>query len=116
YRRGKLTNHKVFDEATAILAGDALLTYSFEIVANDPLLEDKQKVEIITRLAESSGPKGMVPATIPLGPRLAESSGPKGMVAGQILDLEAEKKEVSLEELERIHTYKTGELIKFAIY
>ncbi|HLR80712.1 MAG TPA: farnesyl diphosphate synthase [Bacillota bacterium] len=96
YRRGKLTNHKVFDEATAILAGDALLTYSFEIVANDPLLEDKQKVEIITRLAESSGPKGMV--------------------AGQILDLEAEKKEVSLEELERIHTYKTGELIKFAIY
>src|SRR5699024_3829744 len=67
YRRGKLTNHKVFDEATAILAGDALLTYSFEIVANDPLLEDKKKV-------------------------------------------------VSLEELERIHTYKTGELIKFAIY
>src|SRR5699024_4604732 len=72
YRRGKLTNHKVFDEATAILAGDALLTYSFEIVANDPLLEDKQKVEIITRLAESSGPKGMVVV--------------------QILDLEQKKK------------------------
>src|SRR5699024_11876044 len=59
YRRGKLTNHKVFDEATALLAGDALLTYSFEIVANDPLLEDKKKVEFITRLAKSSGHKGM---------------------------------------------------------
>src|SRR5699024_9220271 len=92
YRRGKLTNHKVFDEATAILAGDALLTYSFEIVANDPLLEDKQKVEIITSLAESSGTKGMVD--------------------GEILDLEAEKKEES----ELIKTNKKGELIKFAIY
>lgn len=96
YRRGKLTNHKVFNEATAILAGDALLTYSFEIVADDPRLQNEQKVEIIKRLAESSGPKGMV--------------------AGQILDLEAENEQVTLEQLERIHTYKTGELIKFSIY
>src|SRR5688500_15138525 len=43
-RRGKKTNHKKFDEATAILAGDALLTYSFEIIANDPLLSDSEKV------------------------------------------------------------------------
>ncbi|MFD1850582.1 polyprenyl synthetase family protein [Oceanobacillus bengalensis] len=96
YRRGKPTNHKVFDESTAILAGDALLTYSFEIIAEDPLLNDTQKVEII-RLLSACG-------------------GPTGMVGGQILDMEAEKKSATLEELERIHTLKTGELIRFAIY
>src|SRR5699024_887659 len=51
-RRGKPTNHKVFDEATAILSGDGLLTYSFEIVANDPILADHEKVEIIHLLAQ----------------------------------------------------------------
>ncbi|WP_087972149.1 polyprenyl synthetase family protein [Oceanobacillus rekensis] len=96
YRRGKLTNHKVYNEATAILAGDALLTYSFEIIANDPLLNDKEKVTIINRLSTCSGPKGMV--------------------GGQILDMEAEDKPVSLEAMEQIHTLKTGELLKFAIY
>lgn len=95
YRRGKLTNHKVFDEATAILAGDALLTYSFEIIACDPLLDDKEKVHMIKLLSSCSGPKGMV--------------------GGQILDMEAENKPVSLEEMERIHALKTGELLKFAI-
>ncbi|SES82682.1 farnesyl-diphosphate synthase [Oceanobacillus limi] len=95
YRRGKLTNHKMFDEATAILAGDALLTYSFEIVSNDPLLSDKEKVDIIKKLSECSGPNGMV--------------------GGQILDMEAENRNVSLEELEKIHELKTGELLKFAI-
>src|SRR5690606_11958030 len=78
YRRGKPMNHKVFDEATAILAGDALLTYSFELIAEDPLLSDKEKTEIIKQLASSSGPKGMV--------------------AGQILDMVAETREISLEE------------------
>lgn len=96
YRRGKLTNHKVFDEATAILAGDALLTYSFEIISTDPYLTDKQKIEIIKLLSSSSGAKGMV--------------------GGQILDLEAENHPVELHELEKIHTMKTGELLKFAIY
>ncbi|RDW19150.1 geranyl transferase [Oceanobacillus arenosus] len=96
YRRGKLTNHKVFDEATAILAGDALLTYSFEVIVNDPLLVDKQKIEIIKLLSKTSGPNGMV--------------------AGQILDMQAENSEVTLQELEKIHELKTGELIKFAIY
>src|SRR5690625_198146 len=46
-RRGKPTNHKVFDEATAILAGDALLTYSFEMISEDPLLADKEKVYLV---------------------------------------------------------------------
>ncbi|WP_245745179.1 polyprenyl synthetase family protein [Lentibacillus persicus] len=94
-RRGMPTNHKKFDEATAILAGDALLTYSFELISNDALLTDSEKVRIVQILAEASGPKGMV--------------------AGQILDMEAEKKDATLEELETIHTLKTGELFRFAI-
>lgn len=96
YRRGKLTNHKKFDEATAILAGDALLTHSFSLIAEDNLLTDREKVEIL-RL-------------------LAKCSGPAGMVAGQILDMEAEDKQATLEQLEQIHSLKTGELIRFAVY
>jgi len=96
YRRGKLTNHKMFDESTAILAGDALLTYSFEIISQDPLLTAEQKVFVLNLLAKCSGPKGMV--------------------GGQILDILAEKNPVDLEGLETIHTLKTGELLKYAIY
>ena len=97
YRRGKLTNHKKFDEATAILAGDALLTYSFEEIAKDPLLTDADKVVLITKLSQSAGPVGMV--------------------GGQILDMEAESKTtVTLEQLEKVHELKTGELLKFAIF
>lgn len=95
YRRGNLTNHKKFDEATAILAGDALLTQSFDIIASDQLLTAEEKV-FLTQY-------------------LAEASGPKGMVAGQILDMEAEEaKNISLEALEEIHQLKTGKLIEFA--
>lgn len=94
-RRGKPTNHRVFDEATAILAGDALLTYSFDVISTDNQLTDEQKVYIIKRLAEASGPKGMV--------------------AGQSLDMEAENKAISFEELEKIHHFKTGQLLIFAI-
>lgn len=95
-RRGKPTNHKVFDEATAILAGDGLLTYSFEIVANDPMLSEHEKVEIIKLLAQASGPSGMV--------------------AGQILDMKSEDQSISLEALDQIHRLKTGELISFAVH
>lgn len=94
-RRGQPTNHIMFKEATAILAGDALLTYSFELVINDTGLTDSQKV-----------------FTVKL---LSEASGPKGMVAGQILDIEAEEKEIALEELETVHKLKTGELLRFAV-
>lgn len=94
-RRGQPTNHVAFDEATAILAGDALLTYGFELLATDEMLTDQQKVFLTSELSKASGPKGMV--------------------AGQLLDMEAENKEVSLQQLEKIHALKTGELIKFAI-
>ncbi|TRM12667.1 polyprenyl synthetase family protein [Lentibacillus cibarius] len=94
-RRGQPTNHKMYDEATAILAGDALLTYSFELIANDPHLTDSQKVRTVQLLSEASGPKGMV--------------------AGQMLDMKAEHKALTLEELETIHTLKTGALLRFAI-
>ncbi|MEC5422296.1 polyprenyl synthetase family protein [Virgibacillus sp. C22-A2] len=96
YRRGKPTNHKEFNEATAILAGDALLTYSFEVISNDPLLNDTQKVNLIKALSYSSGPNGMV--------------------GGQMLDMHAENLPITLTELEEIHTHKTGELLRFAIY
>lgn len=94
-RRGQPTNHKVFDEATAILAGDALLTYSFEIVSADPLLTDKEKVHIIQLLSQASGPKGMV--------------------AGQVLDMESEDSPITLDQLEEIHALKTGALLTFSI-
>src|SRR5690625_1171234 len=95
YRRGKLTNHKVFDESTAILAGDALLTYSLEIISEDPHLTSTEKVKIISMLAKKSGPKGMV--------------------AGQILDMKSEVNSVTLDELENIHRLKTGQLLRFSI-
>lgn len=94
-RRGVATNHKKFDEATAILAGDALLTNSFELISEDEHLSDKEKVYVIQSLAKSSGPAGMV--------------------AGQILDMEGEGKTLNIQDLEKIHEYKTGQLITFAI-
>ncbi|MBF2757172.1 MULTISPECIES: polyprenyl synthetase family protein [unclassified Staphylococcus] len=95
YRRGKLTNHKVYGEWKAILAGDALLTKAFEIVADDELLEPEVKVKVLSRLAHNSGHLGMV--------------------GGQTLDMQSEDKPVDLETLEQIHKAKTGALLKFAI-
>ena len=95
YRRGKLTNHKKFDEATAILAGDALLTNAFELVSNDQSLTADEKVFLIQALSHASGAEGMV--------------------AGQILDMEGEKRKLTLAELEDVHRLKTGKLISFAI-
>lgn len=95
YRRGELTNHKQFNEATAILAGDALLTHSFELVAGDPLLTSEEKVFILKEMADASGPEEMI--------------------AGQMLDMEGENKSLTIEELEKIHLHKTGALIRFAI-
>ncbi|WP_036800190.1 (2E,6E)-farnesyl diphosphate synthase [Photobacterium marinum] len=96
-RRGQPTCHIAFDEATAILAGDSLQTLAFEILASGPLSEHGEKYRV-KMIAE-----------------LAQASGSAGMCMGQALDLEAEGKQVSLEQLENIHKHKTGALIRCAI-
>jgi geranylgeranyl diphosphate synthase, type II len=94
-RRGKPTCHKRFGEATAILAGDALLTLAFETIAATPVSSD-QRVAIVTEIATAAG-------TV------------KGMVGGQVADLEAEGKKVDTEMLEYIHRSKTAALIRASI-
>ncbi|MFE0441260.1 polyprenyl synthetase family protein [Aerococcus sp. NPDC058936] len=97
YRRGKLTNHKAFDEATAILAGDSLLTDSFALIANDSKIENaKTKVNLIAELSKAAGSTGMI--------------------AGQIMDVDSEGKQINLQSLQNIHKRKTGELIRYAIF
>lgn len=93
-RRGQPTAHIKFDEATAILAGDALLTDAFSLISDDSKLKSKQKVKIISLLSSAAGSHGMV--------------------AGQLGDMQAENKEITLEELNRIHEFKTGKLFTFA--
>ena len=95
YRRGKLTTHKQFDEATAILAGDALLTYAFYVISASEKIEDTRKVNIIRILSDYSGVNGMV--------------------GGQYVDMESENKEISFDTLKYIHSHKTGKLLKAAV-
>jgi farnesyl diphosphate synthase len=95
-RRGKPTAHKKFDEATAILAGDSLLTLAFEILAH-----------------EETHPDAKTRNTLVL--ELAKASGKDGMTGGQMLDIEAEKESSSaLEQIMRIQSRKTGALFRFA--
>lgn len=98
YRRGKLTNHKVFGEATAILAGDALLTHAFYSIVQ-------------------ASRKFGVPAESALSivEDLAEMAGPRGMVGGQIADMEGEQGLTDLAQLRYIHLHKTGDLIIFSL-
>lgn len=93
YRRGKLTNHKVFGEGIAILAGDGLLNYSFEIMLNDAL--NRKNTEHYLRSIKT----------------IAEAAGIHGMIGGQTVDLESESKSISSETLEYIHLNKTAALI-----
>ena len=95
-RRGQLTCHKKFDEATAILAGDALQALAFEILAtDDQRFEPKRRLEMIALLAAASGANGMA--------------------GGQAIDLSAVGRRLALEELEAMHRLKTGALIKASI-
>lgn len=94
-RRGKPTNHVVFGEALAILAGDGLLTLAFGIIARLPNLSADQKIELIERLSYAAGAEGMV--------------------GGQVLDILGEGKSLTLEELEQVHINKTGALLSFSI-
>jgi len=98
FRRGKPTNHKVFGEAMAILAGDALLTLAFELCSRGDLLDNldaQRQVQIIHELAHGSGNRGMV--------------------AGQVLDIQAENQDIDLPTLQNIHVHKTGKLIRAAV-
>jgi len=98
YRRGKLTNHKVYGEAMAILAGDALLTLAFELCSRQDLGD------------------GLAPARrVQLVYELALGSGNLGMVGGQVLDIQAENKDIDLATLQNIHKHKTGMLIRAAV-
>lgn len=92
YRRGMLTNHKKFGEDLAILAGDSLFLDPYGLLARADL-PAQVKIELIANLSDASGTAGMV--------------------AGQVLDMESEKRSVGLEELQTIHANKTGKLLAY---
>ena len=94
-RRGKPTNHKVFGEACAVLAGDALISFGAQLILEELEIEPEIKLEIINDYLKCAGAFGII--------------------AGQIADIEAEKKEIDLENLKYIHKYKTGALFEFAM-
>jgi len=94
-RRGRPTCHVRFDEATAILAGDALQTLAFQTIAEDVALDAETRIALIAELARAA-------------------ATPDGMVAGQALDMEGEARQVSRAQLEEIHRLKTGALIRAA--
>lgn len=95
YRRGQLSVHKKFDEATAILTGDALLTYAFQYLAQLPDIDAEKKVTLIQMLATAAGESGMV--------------------EGQMRDMMSEGKHLTLDQLMALDRYKTGELINYSI-
>ena len=97
YRRGKLTNHKVFGEDIAILAGDGLLAYAFEFVATQ---------------TQNVAPKNIIEVIA----RLGRTVGAAGLVGGQVLDLESEgKTDITAETLTFIHTHETGALLETSV-
>jgi farnesyl diphosphate synthase/geranylgeranyl diphosphate synthase type II len=94
-RRGKPTCHIQFDEATAILAGDALQTFAFELLSQAELKNTDKQLTLIQELTKASGRHGMI--------------------TGQMIDLSSENKNISLAELELMHLHKTGALIKASV-
>jgi len=98
YRRGKLTNHKVFGEGIAILAGCALLTYSFDLIAKEcPTLGVPSQV-VLAVIRE-----------------ITTAAGAEGMIGGQVVDLQSEGKDIPLETLQYIHSHKTGALLRCSL-
>ncbi len=93
-RRGRASNHKVFGEATALLAGDALLTFAFESVLASPLADEKKTQALYV---------------------LAHHAGVFGMIGGQVLDMEGERRPLSADDLATMHAMKTGALIRAAV-
>jgi geranylgeranyl diphosphate synthase type II len=98
FRRGKPTNHKVYGEAMAILAGDALLTMAFDLISRPELMKGCDPVRQVHIIQE-----------------LAFGSGYAGMVGGQVFDIQAENKDIDLAALQTIHKHKTGMLIRAAV-
>ena len=95
YRRGKLTNHKVYGAGMATLAGDALLTLAFEVMLRQQGVSAETLVQVVREISQAAGPDGMG--------------------GGQALDLESEGKQISMETMKKIHLGKTGALFRAAI-
>lgn len=95
-RRGKPTNHKVYGEATAILAGDGLLTAAFETIARAESLSERQRLQAVSALSRAAGPAGMI--------------------GGQVLDMAGERKALDQPEVERLQRLKCGALIRCAAH
>jgi len=104
YRRGKLTNHKVYGEDVAVLAGDGLLTYAFEHVAT----QTPQKSELAPNAAD---PQRILRIVADLG----RAVGADGLVGGQVVDLDSEGKDISEETLTYIHMHKTAALLEVSV-
>ena len=98
FRRGKPTNHKVYGDGLAILAGDGLQAMAFEWCSRMDLVNDIEPHVQVQIIAE-----------------LAHGAGSQGMVGGQVLDIQAENKKVELGELQNIHAHKTGKLIRASV-
>jgi geranylgeranyl diphosphate synthase type II len=97
-RRGKPTNHVVFGEAVAILAGDALLTEAFCLICNEQMRERLDKHALLQAIHE-----------------LAQAAGSQGMAGGQTMDITMEGKDIEAKTLEYIHAHKTGALIRASV-
>ena len=95
YRRGKLTNHKVYGEAMAILAGDALLTLAFEVMLRQRGVSHAARLFVVDEMSKAAGASGMV--------------------GGQAIDLQSEGKKINLQALQTMHIGKTGALFKAAV-
>lgn len=96
YRRGRLTNHKVYGEAMAMLAGDALLAFAFQLIAENVATVPAHQVLPVLRL-------------------IAEASGTWGMVGGQVVDMASQGQEITPETLRYIHAHKTGALLTASV-
>lgn len=95
YRRGKLTNHKVYGAGMATLAGDALLTMAFTVMTHQPGVNASTQLRVVQEISTAAGPDGMV--------------------GGQAIDLESEGKHIDMKTLRRMHMGKTGALFRAAI-
>jgi geranylgeranyl diphosphate synthase type II len=91
FRRGKPSLHKAYNEGQAVLTGDYLLTYAFQVIAQDPYLTPDQKVQLVSILSRQAGGDGMI--------------------AGQVIDIESINKKLNLDSLQDLHLKKTGALI-----